>query len=220
VIHPRCDLYLPLHWRIPGSPPAVALTYDDGPDPENTPRLLDLLAEAGAHATFFVVGDAVRRHPAILRRILDQGHAVGLHSDTHDRRFNLWSATRVAADLQRCQASIADAGGREPPILFRPPMGLKNPLVAAAVRRLGLRCVTWSAGGGDGATRSGDAVYARCAAGLRPGGIILLHDGSEAAHPQARPHAVPISRRLLAALTQRGLAACALRPGADGITAG
>ncbi|MFM2092124.1 MAG: hypothetical protein RLZZ127_2613, partial [Planctomycetota bacterium] len=134
VASPRSGLYLPVTWRLPGSG-AVHPTYDDGPDPEATPRLLDRLAAAGARATFFVVGSRVRAHPGVVRRIHAEGHALGLHSDRHHHAFNLWSAARVEADLRACAEAVAQATGAPPPRWFRPPLGLKNPLVAAAQER-------------------------------------------------------------------------------------
>ena len=217
VLHPRSSLYLPVHWVVAEPGDGFALTLDDGPDPEQTPRVLDALAEAGAKATFFVIGSEVRRHPQVVRRIVAEGHALGLHSDSHSHWFNLWPAGRVSEDLMNCGAAIAEAAGVPPPRLFRPPVGLKNPIVGSVARRLGLVCVTWTAGGGDTARRSLEEVERRCLPGLRPGGIILLHDGRDPSSPRARPHTVPLVRRLLehaarAALVARALTIAGDRP--------
>jgi peptidoglycan/xylan/chitin deacetylase (PgdA/CDA1 family) len=193
----------------------VALTLDDGPDPEQTPRVLDALAEAGAHATFFVIGRHVRRYPQVVRRIVAEGHALGLHSDSHSHWFNLWPPWRVTADLRACGAAIADAAGVSPPRLFRPPIGLKNPVVGHVAGRLGLVCVTWTAGGRDTARRTLENVERGCLPGLRPGGIIMLHDGGDPSWPRSRPHAVPLVRRLLEHAARASLVARALTIAGD-----
>ena len=215
VLHPRSSLYLPVHGRVADPGDGFALTLDDGPDPEQTPRILDALAEAEARATFFMIGSHVRRHPQVVRRMVAEGHGLGLHSDSHSHWFNLWPPWRVAEDLRVCGAAIADATGMPPPRLFRPPIGLKNPVVGHVAGRLGLVCVTWTAGGGDTARRSLDEVERRCLPGLRPGGIILLHDGRDPASTCARPHAVPLVQRLLGQAAKTSLVARALTVAGD-----
>jgi peptidoglycan/xylan/chitin deacetylase (PgdA/CDA1 family) len=185
-VNPRASFYLPVTWRLPADETSYALTFDDGPDPEYTPAVLDLLARHGAHATFFVIGEHARRHPQLLRRIRRDGHALGLHSDRHSRWFNCWPAGMVRADLERCRAAIAAATGEPPPRLFRPPVGLKNPLVADAVAALGLVVVTWSARAWDTRGATPAAIAHRLRRAARPRAIVLLHDGHEPAHPRTR----------------------------------
>lgn len=213
VVHPRSSLYLPVYARMPGRPPAIALTYDDGPDPDNTPRILDLLAARGATATFFVVGEQARRHPGLVRRMASEGHALGLHSDRHSRWFNCWSGRRVEEDLRANGDAIAQAAGIPPPVLFRPPVGLKNPIVGRVAERLGLVCIAWSCGGNDAADRPLATLEWRFSAGLKPGAIVLIHDGMDPARPLARPHALALTARLLDETAGRGLYARALHPG-------
>ena len=210
VVHPRSRLYLPVIWRLPATAPLVALTFDDGPDPEVTPRLLDLLAAQGARATFFVVGVHARAHGALLRRMRDEGHALGLHSDAHSRWFNTWRVGRVVTDLEANAAAIADATGVAAPRLFRPPVGLKNPQVAEAVRRLNLVCVTWTARGRDTGTATPAIVAARLRRGLLPGGILTLHDGYEPGRPRRRDTCLAVLPLVLAEARSRGLRPCAL----------
>lgn len=222
VVSPRSRWYLPLHWRLPAGTTDLALSFDDGPDPEITPRLLDLLAAHGARATFFCIGRNVADHPALARRITDEGHALGLHSHDHDRRFNCFTPRRVAADLEANAAALADATGRPPPRLWRPPMGLKNPWVAEAAHRLDLLSVTWSCRGLDTGRRGPELVAARLLAGARPGAILALHDGSEPAHRRDASPCLAACERLLPALAERGLASRGLvRRGRDlGLDAG
>lgn len=220
VLSPRSSLYLPVHWRLPAHCGAVALTFDDGPHPEVTPRLLDLLARSGATATFFVIGEHVRRHPALVARLVAEGHSLGLHSDTHDRRFNCWSSARVRRDLDACAAACADATGQAPPRLFRPPVGLKNPLVGAVAQSLGLTCVTWMVRGRDTGNSNAQRVIARLEPGLVSGGILLLHDGCEPRHPAKRQVCLEVVPVLLQRLAQAGLAARGIVACAAGVTAG
>lgn len=215
VIDPRCGLYMPVTWRLRADAPGCALTFDDGPNPEVTPRLLDALAAAGARATFFVVGSHVRAQPALVRRIRAEGHALGLHSDTHSRRFNCWGPWRVRRDLEACGAAIADATGEAPPRLFRPPVGLKNPIVGHVSLTLGLRTVTWSARGRDARSADPEAVARRLDPAIRPGAILVMHDGHEPGRPGTRDACVGAIERLAPRL--REVRSYALMPLARGV---
>jgi peptidoglycan/xylan/chitin deacetylase (PgdA/CDA1 family) len=216
VISPRSSFYLPVTWRLPAGDPAVALTFDDGPHPEITPRVLDLLAAAGQHATFFCIGEHVERHPQLVRRILAEGHALGLHSHTHSRWFNTWLPGRVSADLRRAAEVCAAATGVAAPRLFRPPVGLKNPMLAIAVAELGLRTVTWSCRGMDTTQPPVELLLQRLVAGLAPRAIILLHDGHEPGRPADRSRCVEVLRRLLPIMAERGVRSRALNDGGNG----
>jgi peptidoglycan/xylan/chitin deacetylase (PgdA/CDA1 family) len=165
--------------RGPKSAAGVALTFDDGPDPKTTPRVLDLLDAAGAKGTFFVIGRKAEAHPELVRAIRARGHGVGLHAYAHDRLFALRTARRVRADLaQGVKALEAITGER--PVLFRPPIGHTNPTIARVADELDLVVVGWTIGGRDGvAGAEPEAVAARVSAGLRAGAIVLLHDAAE-----------------------------------------
>jgi peptidoglycan/xylan/chitin deacetylase (PgdA/CDA1 family) len=220
VIDPRSSLYLPVWWRLPAGHGGVALTFDDGPHPQRTPAVLDLLAEYRQRATFFLIGENVRRHPALARRILDEGHAIGLHSDRHSWWFNCWPPGRVRNDLERCAATIADATGRPPPLLFRPPVGLKNPVVGFVAGSMGLRTVTWSCRGFDTGSASVAQVTARLIAGLRPRAILGLHDGAEPERPRPGSLCPEVLAQLLPAMRERGLASGPLVVAGRGIAVG
>ncbi|MBA2480857.1 MAG: polysaccharide deacetylase family protein [Planctomycetes bacterium] len=204
VMDPRSSLYLPVWWRVPDAS-ACALTYDDGPNPEVTPRLLDLLGGSGHKATFFVIGEHVRAHPHLVRRMVAEGHAVGLHSDSHSRWFTCWMPGHVQRDLDACGRTIADAGGIAPPRLFRPPVGLKNPMVSVACARMGLRAVTWTARARDTWAASAETILARITPALRPGGIAVMHDGHEPTRPGPRMACVEATRLAIARLSDLGL---------------
>jgi peptidoglycan/xylan/chitin deacetylase (PgdA/CDA1 family) len=155
------------------------LTFDDGPHPLWTPRVLRVLAEHGAVATFFVAGHKVDAHPHVVRAILEAGHAVGLRSYAHDRLFSLRSERRVREDLERGAQAIARVVG-ERPLLFRPPLGHTNPTIARVVDETDLIVVGWSVTGRDGPASARPAsVAARVRRGLRDGAIVLLHDSPE-----------------------------------------
>jgi len=164
--------------RGPAGQGLVALTFDDGPHPVLTPRVLDALAAAGARATFFMVGRSVRSHPELVRRVLAEGHAVGVHTDTHRHAYTLGPAA-LRAEIERATAAITVAGGRAP-LWFRPPFGAFNLVTVRAVARLGLRTALWSCDAGDwlpGANAR--AIEARVDRGLTDGAIVDLHDGGQ-----------------------------------------
>jgi peptidoglycan/xylan/chitin deacetylase (PgdA/CDA1 family) len=162
----------------PATMPAVALTFDDGPHPELTPRVLDALAAAGARATFFVVGQRVRAHPQLLRDIVAGGHAVGVHTDTH-RHAWLSTPARTRQEITRAlEIVVHTTGGR--PLWFRPPYGAFNAVTRRAATACGLHIALWSCDAGDwlpGATEAG--IRRRVAGGLRPGAVVDLHDGGQ-----------------------------------------
>lgn len=179
----------------------VALTYDDGPDPETTPGLLDLLKERGAKATFFVVGDHVRAHPDIVKRCVDEGHVVANHSNRHSNWTNLFFRSRMRAEIESCQNAVREATSVEPRH-YRPPVGLMNHNVAPVARALGLELVAWTVRSFD-TVRHGAA--ARVIPKLRDGAIVMLHDGA-----MDREQVLDTTRQILDAIEERGLKAVAL----------
>ena len=166
-------------WQLPEAAArrgALALTFDDGPDPESTPRVLDALAHAGARATFFCVGERVRRHPALVRRALAEGHQIGNHSWRHAWHFPLSGPRRIAAEIDAAQSAIADATGVLPE-LFRAPFGVRTPFLDPVLAWRGLTHVSWSHRGYDTIGAEPGAVLRRLVAGVRAGAVLLLHDG-------------------------------------------
>jgi peptidoglycan-N-acetylglucosamine deacetylase len=154
---------------------AVALTFDDGPHPQGTPAVLEALARAGATATFFLVGEQVRREPALAREIVAAGHAVALHGERH--RCQLWLTPRMLDDdLARVATTVHDATGRSPQI-YRPPFGVFSVVGPALVRRRNWRMLLWSRWGRDWEGRATAAsIAARATRELTAGDVILLHD--------------------------------------------
>ncbi|MDP3070600.1 MAG: polysaccharide deacetylase family protein [Opitutaceae bacterium] len=154
----------------------VWLTIDDGPDPEDTPRILDLLDRHGARATFFVIGERAARHPELIREIVRRGHEVAHHTHTHPHA-TFWCAgpARLAAELDRALAALGEAGVK--PRWFRPPVGIKHLLLGRALAQRDLRCVGWTVRSGDSRAGSAAAVVRQVAPRLRSGAIVLLHEG-------------------------------------------
>ena len=155
----------------------VALTFDDGPDPRHTPAILDELARLGITGTFFLVGRRARAHPALVRRILAEGHAVGSHSDSHSDPWRV-PFRGLARDYRRGRSEVEWAAGRPVP-LFRPPKGYVDGAGAAAMLAARLRPWLWTIDPRDWEPGvRPDAVVARLA-GLQQGDVVLLHDGIE-----------------------------------------
>jgi peptidoglycan/xylan/chitin deacetylase (PgdA/CDA1 family) len=176
-----------LRWRVfvdavvrgPRGARGVVLTFDDGPHPKWTPRILEALDARNAKATFFVIGRKAEEHPDLIRAILDRGHGVGLHSYSHDRLFALRGERRVRADLERGIAALETLTGRRP-VLFRPPIGHTNPIISRVIDDLDLTTIGWTIGGRDGVPSARvEDVVARVRRDLRDGAIVLLHDAPE-----------------------------------------
>jgi peptidoglycan/xylan/chitin deacetylase (PgdA/CDA1 family) len=198
---PRSRWLGPNVLRLPPASAArgeVALTIDDGPDPEVTPQVLDLLDAAGAQATFFCIAERAAAHPALLRQIVARGHSVQNHTHAHRHDFSLRGPAALRRELQRAQDVLAQLGGTRP-TCFRAPAGLRNPFLDPVLHRLGLTLVSWTRRGYD--TREADParVLERLARGLAAGDILLLHDGNAARDAQGRP----VVLQVLPALLQR-----------------
>jgi peptidoglycan-N-acetylglucosamine deacetylase len=162
--------------RAPGASRAVALTFDDGPDVCFTPRILDILAEKRVTATFFVVGARAERHPELVRRAHDMGHAIGNHSHTHSLRFHFHHGRGVRSEIDACNRVIHSAIGLEPR-LFRSPQGLKTPALGDALREHGMAAVGWQVRGMDYWLRDPARIARRLVQRALDGGVLLLHDG-------------------------------------------
>lgn len=172
ALQPRAILY-----RGPsGQPERVALTFDDGPHPDRTPRILDVLALHGALATFFVLGSEAVRYPALVRRIDQGGHQVANHGYEHTSARQ-HPAEFLAANALRCQAILEQQVGHALPREFRPPYGDITARSYLAVRQLGFRLAFWSLDSRDSFTSNGEAVVSTIInARLGGGSVVLMHD--------------------------------------------
>lgn len=151
--------------------PVVALTFDDGPDPESTPRLLELLAHHEARATFFMLGVAAQRHPDLVRKVAMAGHAIGNHSWDHPS-FPFISGRERRRQIRACAGALAPYGTR----LLRPPYGYQDLASRLDAWWLGYRVIGWSLDVGDWYGDDGKAMAKRLQREIRPGSVILLHD--------------------------------------------
>lgn len=177
VALPQWRLFGPFLCHGDRSQRRVALTFDDGPDPRSTPALLDLLRAENVPATFFCIGRNVAAHPELTARIAQEGHLLGNHTYHHSNATNCFGETRLKEEMARTQSALFDAAGVTP-AYFRPPMGLSNPRVFHAAAAVGLKVIGWTARGIDTQIRDSNRVVARILHGVRPGAIILLHDGN------------------------------------------
>lgn len=213
---PRND-WLGENWsRLPAAATQrreIALTFDDGPDPEVTPAVLDVLERHGARATFFCVGDTALAHPQLCAEIVRRGHAVENHSQSHRHHFSFFGPRALARELEAAQATFTGIAG-ERPRFFRAPVGLRNPFLDAVLQRTGLTLVSWSRRAYD--TRVGDAarLLERVSRGLCAGEIVLLHDGHAARTAQGRPAILEALPPLLERLRALGLRPVTLREAA------
>jgi peptidoglycan/xylan/chitin deacetylase (PgdA/CDA1 family) len=155
-------------------PAGVALTFDDGPDPDSTPAVLDALDAAGVRATFFVVGEQLMRHHALAREALARGHELGLHGFAHERHATM-PGRMAADDVARGLGTFEAAVGRRPRC-FRPPYGAFNAASYAACLDLGMEPVYWSDWGGDWETIAADRIADLVTRDWRDGAVVLLHD--------------------------------------------
>lgn len=151
-----------------------AITYDDGPDPDQTPPILDVLARRRARATFFVLSDAVRRHPDVAARIVAEGHELALHGEDHRSLLTL-SDREAVASVRRAKHLVEDVVGT-PVRLYRPPYGAHTLRQAIGLRRLGLDLTLWSGDAVDWLDGDVSSIAGRAAATVFPGSILLLHD--------------------------------------------
>ena len=205
------------HVRQPaGQPPALYLTFDDGPNPDWTPALLDALRDTDAHATFFLIDQYIvggSKDPplqpsgteAIVKRISDEGHAIALHSGT--RRLMVESPDDLAKSLTTAAARISAITGREPCRLFRPHAGWRSGNMYQGLDRIGFRLAGWSWGMWDfdwGRERDGDRLAARLASKASAGDIVVIHDGHHKNPRADRRHAAQTVRRLVPELRSRG----------------
>jgi peptidoglycan-N-acetylglucosamine deacetylase len=210
---PRSRLLGPNLIRLPahsGDSARVAITIDDGPDPDVTPRVLAQLAEHRAQATFFCVGERVERYADLAREIVSGGHCVENHSQRHRHNFSLMGPRGMSAEVSRAQATIQAVTGSSPQF-FRAPAGLRNPFLDPVLNRLQLRLASWTRRGFDTVDTNPDAVFRRLANPLRDGDILLLHDGNAARGRGGVPVILDVLPRLLDALSALRLRPVTLR---------
>lgn len=175
AFHRNSPIFGPAIRRLATHDRAVALTFDDGPNPAATPVVLDALAERGVKATFFILGRHAERWPDLVARAAAEGHALGNHGYYH-RKLHLRSPAYVRRDLELGTDAMVKAGAPKPSF-FRAPHGFRSPWVTHIARTLGQRTVGWSLGVWDSDRPGVDEIARRTVEGASPGAILLLHDG-------------------------------------------
>jgi peptidoglycan/xylan/chitin deacetylase (PgdA/CDA1 family) len=182
----------------------VAITFDDGPDPQVTPRVLDILERYGFAASFFCVGNRAARYPDICREIVRRGHALENHTQHHYHRFALLGPGAIRRELCACQAVLTRVSGRRPGF-FRAVAGLRNPFLEPVLCRFGLRLVSWTRRGFDTLDTDPRRVASRLTNGLRAGDILVAHDGSSARMASGEPVVLEALPRVLDSVAENGL---------------
>jgi peptidoglycan-N-acetylglucosamine deacetylase len=181
-----------------------ALTFDDGPHPQGTPAVLDILRRERVPATFFLVGEQVRRNPSLAHEVLAAGHSIGLHCDRHRNLLRL-APWQVREDIARALDTIEAATGISPH-LYRPPYGVLNAAALRLARSHGWRTLLWSHWGRDWDAHATPAsITARVSDGARDGAVLLLHDADDYSAPGSWRRTAAALPRVLEILAERGL---------------
>lgn len=203
---PRSTGLGPNWTRLParGDIGQVAITIDDGPDPEVTPQVLDLLEKSDTRATFFCIGERVLANADLARDIVARGHRIENHSQYHRLHFSLLGPRQMKLEIEQAQKTIAAVSG-EQPRFFRAPAGLRNPFLEPVLAGLDLQLVSWTRRGFDTITPRVDVVHARLARKLAAGDILLLHDGHAARTLCGQPVILEVLPRLLDTIARAGL---------------
>ena len=173
--NPRSRLFGPVIRHGPTRGHALYLTFDDGPNARATPAILEILTREQVPATFFVVGKHVQRLPEVTNAIVSCDFGIGNHTWSHVK-LHLRGPERIRQELRACHRILRDQAGVTPRF-FRAPHGLRNPFLNGATRKLGYQTVAWNVGVWDSARPGADVIRERVRRALRPGAIILLHDG-------------------------------------------
>ena len=212
---PRSRLLGPNLLRLPpqaASRREVSLTLDDGPDPEVTPAVLDLLDRYNARASFFCIGTRARRFPDLCREIVRRGHSIENHTEHHSHTFSLLGMRGFAREIGAGQETIASIVGQRP-VFFRAPAGLRNPLLEPVLARMGLHLTAWTRRGFDTVTRDPKTVARRLLRGLAARDILLMHDGNAARSDAGNRVVLEALPQVLDGIAARGLRSVSLRDG-------
>ncbi len=208
VCIPRLEMYGRIVCRGPVGSARVALTFDDGPHPVTTRRVLATLARTHHRGTFFVLGEKARRHPDVVREIYNGGHTIGLHGDSHDRLHSFRMPWHVRDDIVRAKNAVEVAASVRPRF-FRPPLGHTSVTTVPGALLAGVTLIGWSSRGYDGIRgRSPQAVVNRIGRTLTDGAIVMLHDAAE--HDDFEPASLIALPRLVRLLDDRGLTSVGL----------
>ncbi len=174
------NVYVNSFCRNKNAKDAIALTFDDGVDEVITPKVLDILANHNAKATFFLIGENARQHPDLVRRIVNEGHEIGNHTMQHKGTFPMQSSVAMTNEIQECTELLESISGTKIKY-FRPPFGVTNPNLAKALKNTSLQSIGWSVRSFDTMGHPVERVTNRILNKLKAGDIILLHDNRQGA---------------------------------------
>ena len=204
---PRAGFFFPVISRGRTAQSVVAITFDDGPDPATTPRLLALLAEYRMPATFFVTGRRAAAYPDLVRAILAQGHEVGNHTFHHNNVRMFWQSASLTHEIAATQQALAPLGII--PVAFRPPVGITTPVMGKVLQRQGLYAVNFSCRALDRGNRNISRLSKTILARIKPDDIVLLHDSKPDQDPRVA-HWIGEVESILKGISERGLTALPL----------
>lgn len=207
VVFPRNGMIGANITRLPQGAAArgeIALTFDDGPNPQVTPQVLDLLEAQDVRATFFCIASHALAHPDLVREIVRRGHHVENHSHQHSFGFSLYGYGRLARDIDAAQAALTGIT-RRAPRFFRAPAGIRGPFLDPILQRRGLRHVSWTRRGFDAIERDPARILSRLTRNLAGGDVLLLHDGGSAHTKRGTPVVLEVLPALLEQVRRRGL---------------
>ena len=204
VFRVNSSIWAPTLWRAPGATRNVALTFDDGPDPEFTPRILEILRGRDVRAAFFVVGERAEKHGDLLALAHEQGHLLLNHSHSHGLWINFSLHRKLRQEIRACNQAIRAAIGREPR-LYRPPHGFKNPALGDVLAGERMTAIGWQIRGFDAVQSDPAKIAKRIVSRARAGGVILLHDGAGLQGSDDRSATIAALPVIIDGLRARGL---------------
>ncbi len=202
IANPRRSFLGDIFWR--GDRRGIALTFDDGPHPQHSLRLLEILDDFQAQATFFVIGRHVKEHGDLVARAARAGHGIGNHTYHHHRGMNFSSMEKICKEVVDCQAEIEKWVGYRPRF-YRQPAGFRNPNIFRILKRLGMAMVGWQVRAYDTQRRDPETIARRILRKAEPGGVLLLHDGSDSIRNADRRATLEAMPKILKGLKDRGL---------------
>ena len=179
----RSGVYVKAVSRLPTNEKILALTFDDGPHPDTTPLILDLLKKYNIQAAFFCIGKNIEKNKSLANRIINEGHWIGNHTNQHGYAFPFYSNKRMKMEIEACRDQMVSVGSSDSPRLFRPPFGVTNPSLRKALKNSGYTVIGWNIRSLDTIIGNPEVVIRRVTKKIKPGSILLFHD-SQAHTPE------------------------------------
>ena len=172
----RSGVYVEVVSQLPANEKILALTFDDGPHPDTTPLILNVLKKYRIQTVFFCIGENIEKNKSLVYRIINEGHLIGNHTNQHTFTFPFFSNKRMKAEIDACWNQMVSTGLPDSPRLFRPPFGITNPSLRKALKNSGYTVIGWSIRSLDTIIRNPEIVIRRVTGKIKPGSILLFHD--------------------------------------------